>query len=119
MKVDASDTPADTPTPTWIDRLPDQAIVVALSGMLLTTPACRTFVRHSAAGDPRFAMWLRLVDYRLAQLGPQLGGRPNVSWRALFVAGLSPGQAVEQAGEQQPVCETRFGPIDRIREAKS
>jgi hypothetical protein len=119
MEADAGGTPADNPTPTWIDRLPDQAIVVALSGVLLTTPACRAFVRHHAAGDARFAMWLRLVDYRLAQLGLQSDGRPTVSWRALFDDGLSPGQAVEQAREQLAGPEARFGPINRIQWARS
>jgi hypothetical protein len=92
----------------WCDELADQQLVDGLAEYYAQSSLWAGYTANIATGDPRFSLWLRLVNGQLdlikegvraaAESVPRLEIR---AWRDLYDWGFSPSEAVAQIVRQK------------------
>jgi hypothetical protein len=94
---------------TWLQTEADTEHVRDALRYVAELPDQRQFLTR-AAGDPEFALWLRLADQHLAaeiretRQPAELGGQ-RFPWRGAYLAGWSPRAAAEAAHHNATVRE--------------
>jgi hypothetical protein len=79
----------------WLDDQPAEKVEAALQSLREQAPG---YIANEGTGDERFALWLRLVDKRMARV-TGLGHRDigDWHWRDAFEDGVSPSEAAREA----------------------
>jgi hypothetical protein len=87
--------------PTWLDRVPKPEDVRRSLAHAATLPDQPQYVKR-AAGDQRFALWLRLADQHAAAAARETRTAPAIQaaqfpWRGAYISCWSPRGAAEAA----------------------
>lgn len=92
---------------TWLDQKDPAKIDAALAQMRERSPG---YADEVAGGDERFALWLAIVDGRMARsVGVTHRDIADWTWRDAYDSGMSPSEAAVEALQADDTYSALFG----------